>query len=24
MDGTFEGDRQFYRDILPALASANE
>jgi hypothetical protein len=22
MDGTFEGDREFYRDILPALASA--
>ena len=24
MDGTFEGDREFYRNILPALASANE
>ena len=24
MDGTFEGDREFYRTILPALASANE
>ena len=22
MDGTFEGDREFYRNILPALASA--
>ena len=24
MDGTFEGDREFYRNILPALASANK
>jgi 8-oxo-dGTP diphosphatase len=24
MDGTFEGDREFYRNILPALAAANE
>ena len=24
MDGTFEGDRDFYRKILPALASSNK
>jgi len=24
MDGTFEGDREFYRNILPTLATANE
>jgi NADH pyrophosphatase NudC (nudix superfamily) len=23
MDGTFEGDREFYRKILPSLASSN-
>jgi 8-oxo-dGTP diphosphatase len=23
MDGTFEGDREFYRDILPSLAPSN-
>jgi NADH pyrophosphatase NudC (nudix superfamily) len=24
MDGTFEGDREFYRKILPSLASSNK
>ena len=24
MDGTFEGDREFYRSILPALAASNK
>ena len=24
MDGTFEGDREFYRNILPTLASSNK
>ncbi len=24
MDGTFEGDREFYRDIFPALTASNK